>query len=79
MSNWLEERIHRLELSIGRLRDTAGLLRTGVLVRPLERTVIEPINTDDELISVHWLLRKESSICLRRAIVLWWGLRWGRK
>ena len=25
-----------------------------------------------------WLLRKESSICLRRALALWWDLRWGR-
>ena len=30
----------------------------------------------DQVAEMHFL-RKESSICLKRALALWWGLRWG--
>ena len=60
MSEWLGERIHRLELSIGRIQSA---LVSGRIRDPATR----------------WFLRKESSFCLRRAIALWWGLRWGRR
>ena len=62
MDNLLEERVHRLELSVGRLRKGVDLLKTPA-----------------EDITTNYFLRTESSICLRRALALWWGLRWGRK
>ena len=35
-------------------------------------------NSEDQVAERHYL-RKESSLCLRRALALWWELRWGRK
>ena len=32
----------------------------------------------DQVPELHFL-RKESTICLKRALALWWGLRWGRR
>lgn len=64
MEKWLEERVHRVELSVGRLRE--------ILAIPQPRDV--PVDA-----GVLWFLRKESSICLKRALALWWGLRWGRR
>ena len=65
MSEWLEERVHRLELSVDRLRATVDLLK-----------ILEDNVKDD--VAANYFLRTESSICLRRALALWWGLRWGR-
>ena len=61
MSEWLDERIRRLSLSVARCRAGAGLFEKAA----------------DPAAEIHFL-RKESSICLRRAFALWWGLRWGR-
>ena len=63
MSEWLEERVHRLELSVNRLRTAAGLFK-------------KLGNQADPAAELRFL-RKESSICLNRALALWWGLRWG--
>lgn len=62
MSKWLEERVHRLRLSVDRLEKTLALPE-GKVGAP----------------TLRWYLRKESWICLKRALALWWGLRWGRK
>lgn len=57
----IDERVHRLELSIERLHKAAVLFKNSVAqVAELQ------------------FLRKESSICLKRALALWWGLRWGK-
>ncbi|GEM_PF-4473612 len=61
MSEWLKERVHRLQLSVERLDKGAALLS----------------DRKDQVAEFHFL-RKESSICLKRALALWWGLRWGR-
>lgn len=66
MSVWIDERIHRLALSVERCSKAAGLF---------EKAAHKTVNAPAEL----YFLRKESSICLRRAFALWWGLRWGRK
>ena len=64
MSDWLDERVHRLESSVERLKKAMAL----------------ELESDPTVKWVNpWFLRNESSICLRRAIALWWGLRWGRK
>ena len=65
MNDWLEERIRRLELSIGRCRTGVGLFK-------------KLGHQADPVAELHFF-RKESSICLKRALALWWGLRWGRK
>lgn len=62
MNQWIEERVHRLMLSVDRCQKAAGLLQASE-------------GQPAELL----FLRKESSICLRRALALWWGLRWGRR
>ena len=62
MSKWLDERLHRLRLSVDRLEEGAKLA---------ERDGIEP--------GWNWFMRKESSICLKRVLALWWDLRWGRR
>ena len=64
MSEWLEERVHRLESSVERLRKVMAL-------GPESEPTLEA--------STRWFLRKESWICLKRALALWWGLRWGRR
>ena len=64
MNDWLEERVHRLELSVGRLRKVMAL-------GPESEPALEA--------STRLFLRKESWICLKRALALWWGLRWGRE
>ena len=64
MREWLEERVHRLELSVERLRKVMAL-------GPESEASLEA--------STRWFLRKEAWICLKRALALWWGLRWGRR
>jgi hypothetical protein len=72
MSKWIDARVHRLRLSVERLEE-AGRLE--------ERYGIEPVIVDPAggPMTMRWFLRKESSICLKRALALWWGLRWGRR
>jgi hypothetical protein len=62
VSEWLDERLNRLQLSVERCAAGAKLFQKSA----------------DPVVELHFL-RKESSICLKRAIALWWGLRWGRK
>lgn len=61
----LDERIRQLTLSVERLQKMAGILA---------RLDINEYKAAE----IHWI-RKESSICLKRALALWWGLRWGRR
>ena len=58
-----------LQDRVNRLSDSVGRCQkaTGLLGR-----------AGDQVAELHFL-RKESSICLRRAIALWWELRWGRR
>ena len=74
MSEWLEERVHRLKLSVDRLEKIVALA-------PLRAGPAKELDwlRDGQERATSFVLRKESTICLKRALALWWGLRWGRR
>ena len=74
MSEWLEERVHRLKLSVDRLEKATTLVH----LRAGPSKELDWLR-DGQDATASFFLRKESTICLKRALALWWDLRWGRR
>lgn len=72
MKTWLEERVHRLKLSVDRLEKATTLVH----LRAGPSKELDWLRDGQEKVE-SFLLRKESTICLKRALAVWWGLRWG--